>query len=413
MKWLTSLTLLLAVCGLPAKENPADSLLGRVVTGYQGWFSCPGDGSQLQGWFHWGFAGDFGAADAKSRCTVDLWPDVSELGAQERFRSPLGADVFSSHHPKTVQRHFAWMKEYGIDSAFVQRFGAVLRDARHRAFTDQVLQHCQAAAEQFARGFCVMYDLSGLRSGEIAKVVMPDWRRLKAEMKITTSPSYQHHEGRPVVGVWGVGFNDGRAYTLAECEELVEFLKADGCRVFLGVPFWWRQQKNDAVADPALERIAAKADFLSPWAVGRFRTPEEAEAMLSAQISGDRAWCRKSKIGHAPVVFPGFTWRNLEKTRGRTAALDAIPRRKGAFFWSQVRAAVGAGARTLYVAMFDEVDEGTAIFKCTNSPPTAPDGSRMFADFEGLPPDFYLWLAGQAGRAVRGEIPLEMPRRSP
>ncbi len=58
----------------------------------------------------------------------------------------------------------------------------------------------------------------------------------------------------------------------------------------------------------------------------------------------------------------------------------------------------------LYIAMFDEVDEGTAIFKCTNNPPTS-DGSK-FLTLDGLPSDFYLRLAGEAGKLFRGEIPL-------
>ena len=55
----------------------------------------------------------------------------------------------------------------------------------------------------------------------------------------------------------------------------------------------------------------------------------------------------------------------------------------------------------LYVAMFDEIDEGTAIFKCSNHPPT---GVKL-CDNEGLPTDHYLWLTGQAGKMLRGEIP--------
>ena len=55
----------------------------------------------------------------------------------------------------------------------------------------------------------------------------------------------------------------------------------------------------------------------------------------------------------------------------------------------------------IYVAMFDEVDEATAIFKCTNDPPTG-DGAK-FITYEGLPSDHYLKLAGRAGRLLRGE----------
>ena len=56
----------------------------------------------------------------------------------------------------------------------------------------------------------------------------------------------------------------------------------------------------------------------------------------------------------------------------------------------------------LYVAMFDEVDEGTAIFKCTDDPPTGNGG--VFLSNGGLPSDFYLQLTGQAGKLIRDEI---------
>jgi hypothetical protein len=36
--------------------------------------------------------------------------------------------------------------------------------------------------------------------------------------------------------------------------------------------------------------------------------------------------------------------------------------------------------------MFDKVDEGTAIYKCTNDPPL---GESKFVTYEGLPSDHY------------------------
>jgi glycoprotein endo-alpha-1,2-mannosidase len=64
----------------------------------------------------------------------------------------------------------------------------------------------------------------------------------------------------------------------------------------------------------------------------------------------------------------------------------------------------------LYLAMFDEMDEGTAIFKCTNNPPV---GASPFLTYEGLPSDHYLWLAGMGGKLLLGEIEATraMPRR--
>ena len=75
----------------------------------------------------------------------------------------------------------------------------------------------------------------------------------------------------------------------------------------------------------------------------------------------------------------------------------------GDFMWSQFRADKRAGASMLYVAMFDEVDEGTAIFKCTND---VPLGESKFATFDGLPSDFYLKLVGAGSKMLRGDLPL-------
>jgi len=67
----------------------------------------------------------------------------------------------------------------------------------------------------------------------------------------------------------------------------------------------------------------------------------------------------------------------------------------------------------IYQAMFDEVDEGTSIFKCTNDPPVGstpflPTGNASYPPYDisdaQLPSDHYLWLVGQAGRMLRGEI---------
>ena len=59
----------------------------------------------------------------------------------------------------------------------------------------------------------------------------------------------------------------------------------------------------------------------------------------------------------------------------------------------------------IYVAMFDEVDEGTAIFKCTNDVPAMPKDS--FVTFEGLNSDHYLRLVGQWTKIMQGNLPIE------
>jgi hypothetical protein len=59
----------------------------------------------------------------------------------------------------------------------------------------------------------------------------------------------------------------------------------------------------------------------------------------------------------------------------------------------------------LYTAMFDEINEGTAIFKLVNNPSQEPLGTDLFAlDADGcgsVSSDMYLRLAGRATGALR------------
>ena len=102
-----------------------------------------------------------------------------------------------------------------------------------------------------------------------------------------------------------------------------------------------------------------------------------------------------------PVVFPGFSWHNLKKG---ASPLNQIPRLRGEFYWRQMYNAISSDVKMVYVAMFDEMDEGTCIFKCTNEPPV---GASPFVTYEGLPSDFYLWLTGKASQMLRKEIKLQ------
>ncbi|MGB7327706.1 MAG: glycoside hydrolase family 71/99-like protein [Rubripirellula sp.] len=383
----------------PAQNVDHHTLTGKVMVGYQGWFNCEGDGADL-GWTHW--SKNRRKEFAPGNVTVDLWPDVSELDQDERFATGFkladgsSAEVFSSGNRKTVLRHFRWMRDYGIDGSFLQRFANGLHDGSVKRHKDTVLSHVREGAATSDRSYAVMYDLSGLATGG-TKIVQDDWIQLRRDQKVTEDSSYQFHNGKPVVAVWGVGFDDGskpREYSLAECRTLIEFLKSDGCAVMLGVPTGWRAMDRDSVADPELHEVLQLADILSPWTIGRYRTIDEVNRHADRLWRPDIRWCDDRDIDYLPVVFPGFSWHNLTGDK-----LDAIPRLKGDFLWSQITAAKRAGCEMLYVAMFDEVDEGTAIFKCTNEPPVG-DGAK-FLTYEGLPSDHYLKLVGKAGRLFK------------
>jgi hypothetical protein len=401
---LAAYLLLVGACAAETPLHP--TLAGKVVTGYQGWFRAEGDSSGL-GWVHYGPGRRF----SPQAYTFDLWPDLAEFTPEERhpspFRFPDGrvAELFSSVHPLTVRRHFRWMKDYGIDGAMLQRFAVGLGRGRGAEALDAVLGHCTAAANAEGRALTVMYDLSGLAPDQFPRVAA-DWRRLVAAGQ-AKQPCAQHHQGKPLVALWGLGFHD-RAPALAEWSALLDDLQATGAAVMLGIPTYWREQRNDCIPDPTLHALLRRADILSPWTVGRCGDPRGAANLADKVWKPDLAWCAAEKKAYLPVIFPGFSWRNLSAVRGQEAKLDQIPRLGGRFLWSQAVAARAAGAQSLYIAMFDELDEGTAVMKCGGARPVGD-----FVDLSDVPTDHYLWLSGQAGRMLRGEIPAgpELPKR--
>lgn len=381
----------------------ADGLAGKVMCGYQGWFRVPGDGAN-NGWHHYAP----GKVFEPGQCHIDLWPDVRELPVAERFPTPFRhpdgsvAEVFSSTRPAVIALHFQWMRDYGIDGIFLQRFAGTTRDERFRKPQDGILDACRRSAKDTGRTWALMYDLSGLTK-EAAQTVITDWKRLEAQFRLTSAaenPAYLRHRGKPLIALWGCGFND-RPAMLDEWRALLTFFKKEaGCSVMLGVPAYWRTQDRDAISDGDFHALIAEADVISPWNVGRYGTPEEAARHAEKVTAPDIAWCRERKLDYLPVAFPGFSWHNLSASRGREQKVDAIPRLGGKFLWSQAAAFHKAGAEALYVAMFDELDEGTAIFKVRQDPPV---GKSLFVSEPGVPEDHYLWLTGRAGELFSGK----------
>ena len=401
-----------------SKHSPASRFMsyeGRIMCGYQGWFRAKGDGSGA-GWGHFGSGGRF---DPK-HVTIDLWPDVSEYkktystGFKLEDGSP--AQVFSSWDASTVDVHFRWMNEYGIDGVFMQRFFGVTRDAESRREGRVVLGNALASSRKHGRALAVMYDLSGLQArGEDCSSVIQDWKELVDELKITskgTNQTYLYHRGKPLVAIWGLGFPD-RPYDIREIgvDRLIDFLKNDpeygGCSVMLGVPTYFRELRTDCLPDPYLHELIERADVVMPWMVQRFTSLLHNDRVrYGEQIKADIAWCRERNVDYAPCAYPGFSWYNLSRHNfGGRHPLDQNPRQKGAFYWDLLTTAIDSGATMIYVAMFDEVDEGTAIFKCTNDPPHGNPPAK-FITYEGLPSDHYLWMTGRAGEILRGEHPM-------
>jgi hypothetical protein len=413
--------LLLSVCGIAQIKHNGQTLYpsykGLVMAGYQGWFRADGDGSGAKR-FSYG---------NESRTGIDMWPDVSEY--KKTYATPFKlasgepARFFSSYDKSTVDLHFKWMKEYNVDGVFMQRF---FNNAKNRdTVSSTILRNAFEAASVNNRAIAVMYDLSGLaRSGEDLSALIQDWKYLVDSLKVTNqkgNKTYLHHHGKPVVAIWGVGFPD-RPYNTRNIglERLIDFLKNDPvyghCAVMLGVPTFWRDLNADCLPDPYLHEIIKQADLVLPWTVQRY-SPLLHNDMdrYRDNTLADMAWCKANKVDYVPCVYPGFSWHNLSRYEfpDDIKPVGSIPRMGGRFYWQMISTSINCGADMLYVAMFDEVNEGTAIFKVTNNPPLSADKNTLFAGLDDLPSDFYLWLTGEAARMLRKEKPLSMklPKR--
>jgi hypothetical protein len=394
----------------PSKEKgqteqvDATSLEKKVMCGYQGWFRCPGDAAR-QGWIHW-------SRDTKrlapETLTFEMWPDLTEYAKDERYPAPgfthpdgKQAYLFSSDNAPTVHRHFEWMRDYGIDGAWLQHFVVDLpggpSEARY-ASRLRVLGHVRAAAKGTGRVWALAYDVSGMPGDKIFPVLTRNWKKMVDE-KITQDPRYLHHGGKPVVQVWGFYRNSGgNAMSPDLAKKLIDFYRSDGpyAAYLVGGGDWeWRRNP-----DKAWRAVYNRFDAYMPWNVGNYSKDKSGVKRASMDWwADDLKECRQRGVRWIPVVYPGFSWDNLQK---KPAGATNIPRRKGAFLWEQFHELARLGVDSAYVAMFDEVDEGTAIFKVSNSPPT----QAHFVGLEGMPSDWYLRLVGEGARMLRGERPI-------
>jgi hypothetical protein len=352
-----------------------------------------------------------------------MLPDVSELPAAERCPTAMTAadgqrvDLFSSQNPATVERHFAWMEQYGLDGVALQRFATALLQPPALAAVDRVLANVRHAAEAHGRVFFVMYDLSGLRP-ENYPALLADWERLEAQ-GFVGSPAWLRHRGHPLLGLWGLGFAH-RPMTPEDAQNLLAGIARisapyGGVTVLGGVPAGWRTGIGDADPAPGWRQVWPLLGVISPWTVGRFADAAGADRYRASGLAADLPQAAAIGADYMPVVFPGFSWANLMRARHmpEKAVRNQIPRGCGRFYWRQVWNALSAGATMLYGAMFDEVDEGTAMFKLAATAATVPaeaggaGPSFVPLDADGcrLPADWYLRLAGAATEALRRRLP--------
>lgn len=333
---------------------PADNttLKGKVMVGYQGWFRTPNDPCD-RGWGHWGDI-------SNGHFSTDMWPEVSqyppealEKAAEVKTLSGKTGYLFSSAWPETAQVHFRWMKENNIDGAFVQRFGG--DNWVINKYPQWVLGAVREAANREGRIWAIEYDLSGVPDALALDHVQKDWAWLVDEFGLLKDPNYARVNGKPVVFLWGMGVG-GRHITPETTLKLVDFFKNDpkyGGNYFIGGgPGRWR------TLAPEWLSVFKKFDGLLGW--------------MSTTYAEDLAQCKTWGVDYYGHVWPGFSWANLKHLPSASTA-QLSPRDGGKLYNERIDKAIKAGVDRLFVGMFDEYNESTAIIPMSDDPPPTPE----------------------------------------
>jgi hypothetical protein len=396
---------------LPKAES-RDGLTGKMIVGYQGWFGCPGDFEGNVKWIHW-----FDETAEPNNFTVDAIPMLNQLAAADLCNTGLvridGSPLllFSSQNKNVVDTHFRWMKEHHIDGVAAQRFVSELSQPSMRNRSDNVLTNIRRAAEANGRTFYLSYDITGADPVTVIEDIRNDWRHLVEDLKITESSNYLVDNGKPVLQLWGFGFADRPVASVDDLASLISDLKNGKAGLFPvtlvgGVPTHWRTLSGDSQTAPAWAQLYRSFDIISPWSVGRYYDSASIADHIQRNVVPDMQETQSAKIRYMPVIFPGFSRYNLMTKRGdvEQALFNQIPRNCGNFMWQQISRLLEANASMLYGAMFDEVDEATALFKLETNREKLPSSPRMLAlDQDGcpLPDDWYLSILDQGSAFLK------------
>lgn len=399
----------LSVGDVSAEDN---QLSYKMMMGYQGWFLAKGDTSGFNKWKHWFTSAVNSSVDDLG---IDYYPDMSEYTATYPIDMTMSdgesATVFSSHDLSTTQKHFEWMKNYGIYGVYLQRFLNPLSNKVMFNVRNDILENVKTASATHQRHFAVMYDLSGTADdGELYNKLINDWEYLVDEHKILEQSEYVRQKGRPVIGLWGVGFKD-RGLKVETFQKIIDYFHRDAdpkyqAYILGGLPDGWRTLSRSSATEQGWADVYRQLDMISPWSVGRYDNDASMDKWNQEYIQPDLVECNAQNIDYMPVVWPGFSWLNIKQ-----GGLNQIPRDGGNFYWKQVYNALESGNRFLYVAMFDEVDEGTAMFKMVVNKKDLPVEAKdrlVTLDMDGYPceNDWYLRLAGATQKVLEGKINL-------
>lgn len=363
----------------------ASTLTGKVMCGYQGWFGAPNDPAD-KGWVHWVRNGIMDT----NHFNTDMWPDMTEYpstswiqAANIKTKSGATAYVFSDSDEAAVETQFQWMRKYNIDGVFLQRFLNAVDPNE-----EWTLANVRQAAHAEGRVWVIEYDVSSLNDSTAFGQLTNDWGWMVNTFKILQDSRYGYQSGKPVVAIYGMGdtnkdanYNPSKGgITAATGQKIISWFKSNpygSCYVWGGVPTSWLSEWSQE------SEVYTNYNAISTW--------------HSANYAADIAKCATWGATYWPILWPGFSWSNEQQINANNSAFK--DRNGGSFYWTKTyNAMTNPSVSSLFIGMFDEYDEGTAIMPMSDDPPKSPCGTYQgaFIDNEGMPSDWWMVLTAEA-----------------
>ena len=172
---------------------------------------------------------------------------------------------------------------------------------------------------------------------------MDDWKFLCDRVKVREDSRYLHHQAKPVVLLWGLGFKD-RPWTPEQGAELVEFFKNDpkygGVYLIGGIDPFWRTLRGESRQDAGWAEVYRSFDAISPWDAGRYRDDASMDRIRNQVWEGDLAELKASGKGYMPTAFPGFSWDNMRRMPPGSRPVSGSSKMITRGWWSRPQAMV-------------------------------------------------------------------------
>jgi hypothetical protein len=384
---------------VPAQVNsPIAGFHNKSFAGYQIWHQA---GPTAADWVHWSY-GVVPAAGFLTNENIASFPDLSSYADSVTYSTNLAnlgngnpTRLYNDADSTVINRQMNWIQTAGMDGVAIQRFVGPI--GRNITITPEShLTNVKNACEATGRLFYICYDLNGTDATILQRMQM-DWVYEIEQMRaLTSSPNYATVNGKPVVEMWGVGYNMA---TAAQCASLISFLQSRGCYVIGGTPSDWRTNPAAGFAS-----VFNSLNAISPWTVGVYNDINGANNYLSNYMVGDKTYCDANSIDYLPVAFAGSA--NWLSANGSFAQTD---RGGGKLLWQQILNAKSIGLTSVYFAMLDEFEESTNLINGAVDYfdiPTDQYFETFAKDGVWTSPDYYLRLAAKAAQTLRGDIPL-------